>query len=116
MTFTSVDAEIIRAITNNKIVSMYELHERYLLSPGQILESIERLRPFDVLNREGHFLTATEKTRAWAILHRFELFSRQSRSWLNAFRSKRISDDMMDEDWRSSTLARNYFLNRVNVP
>src|SRR5689334_20346450 len=83
MELSSADKELLLALYSTKDwVDLYVLHERFLLSPGQILSSSERFGKLGVLEADGLRARLTSRGRRWVVEHRNVLLqSGRDRSW-----------------------------------
>jgi hypothetical protein len=74
-------------------MDLFELHEEYVLSPGQVLESIERLSAVGYVQRDGLRAKLTDEGRQWVMFSRRELFMSPHIDW----RSFETNDRLVEE-------------------
>lgn len=83
--FSSSDREFIRYVFSSKDwVDVYELHIQFQLSPGQIIDIVERLRKRGYVELEGTRARLTVSGRDWILKHRGVVF----KSGAGRFRSE----------------------------
>jgi len=83
--FSSSDREFLRFTFSSKDwVDVYELHVEYQLSPGQIIDIVERLRGEGLLEFEGTKARLTAPGREWVLKQRNIVF----KSAANEFRAE----------------------------
>lgn len=88
----SEDIEIIRELSKRKEVDAYFFHEKYMLSPAQLLKSIKKLREEGIIIFEEKILSLTDKGKIWVMANRKQLFLQErSKYW------KQISKEVKQE-------------------
>ena len=73
------DRIILRSLfSSNGELNVYELHKKYLLSPGQISRSLRKLSSLDIISMdvENAIFEITENGREIILFNRRELFGR----------------------------------------
>lgn len=70
---------------------IYFFHRRFLLSPGQIGEFLEKYQGFNVIERKGKRIRLTEHGVEWVLHNRKKIFfSVGSRYWAKGSESNKI--------------------------
>jgi hypothetical protein len=83
MKFGPADREIIRLLweSDSKGIDVYELHERYRLSPAQIVRSVNRFSIERILALDNDRLYFLEGGRSWVVKNRDKIFYGQAMPW-----------------------------------
>jgi hypothetical protein len=81
--FNSSDREVIRFLFSKRNwIDLYELHVDFRLSPAQIIDTLERLLPVGLAERQGAQARLTQQGRDWILAARGEIFFDTDReSW-----------------------------------
>lgn len=75
MRLASSDREVIKALFQGKgWIDSYLLHERFRLSPGQIIDILDRLIRAGYARLDGTMCCLTAEGRAWVIAARRSIF------------------------------------------
>ena len=92
---SSSDREVISALFEaSDWLDLFDLHLDFVLSPGQVLDSVERLQAGGYLERKGLHARLTDLGREWVIASRRELFMNPARDW----RSYEAKDRLVREN------------------
>jgi len=80
--YASFEREIIRTLFESQDwVDLFDLHERYMLSPGQLSFAVRRLKGLGIIETNGLQVKLNARGRKWVFAHREPLFLRGNRFW-----------------------------------
>jgi len=82
--FNSFEILILRELIygNNKNVNIYSLHDKYLLSPGQISKFVLTYLDKKIITFENHCISLTSKGKSWLVKNKDTLFlGAREREW-----------------------------------
>jgi hypothetical protein len=74
LNFSTVDREILRHLFNEEIVSIYFFHKKYLLSPAQLSQSIQKLSENNLIKLDNFNILLTENGRKYVYNNRDIIF------------------------------------------
>ena len=74
MRFFSEDIVILKALMREDTVGLYDLHEHYLLSPGQIARSLQKLKDEGVIEYNSDRARLNDFGKEWILTHRKQMF------------------------------------------
>jgi hypothetical protein len=78
--YASFEIEIIRALFRSDTwVDSFILHEKYMLSPGQLAHAVRKLLALEIVEMNGLSLRLNDKGRKWVFANRRALFMRGDR-------------------------------------
>lgn len=93
MIVDSEDIIIIKGLMETGTLDLYSIHQRFLLSPAQIVRSLQRLHSIGILEYDAEKAKITEFGESWIIANRKELFLKQKkRYWALVKDSYRFPD------------------------
>lgn len=83
MPYSSFEKEILRALfERGDWLDLYELHEEYLLSPGQLSYAVRKFDRDEIIDVDGLLVRLTEQGQKWVFAHRREIFlADRNRYW-----------------------------------
>jgi DNA-binding PadR family transcriptional regulator len=71
----SEDREILRDLYSSiESIDVYQFHDKYMLSPGQVARVIRKYEKSGVIEMEGGSISITKMGRKWLIKNRREIF------------------------------------------
>jgi hypothetical protein len=81
--FTSFERETIRVLfASSDWIDIFVLHERYMLSPGQLSHAVRKLAALNVIDVSGLNVRLNSRGRKWVFVNRRMLFMRNEvRFW-----------------------------------
>lgn len=92
---SSIDRELLSEIINSETgeLNLYRLHEKFRLSPGQILSSVLKFKERNILEMIDEMnVRLTDTGRGWLIDNRRSLFLQErNRYW------REVPEDMLQE-------------------
>lgn len=79
----SHEREILRkAFSKREWVDLYPLHEKTLISPGQLYAATSKFGQLGLLELNGIYVRLTDSGRRWVMTHRHSIFyDSNSRPW-----------------------------------
>lgn len=75
----SVEREFARLLFSHEAVDLYDLHERYRLSPGQVARVVRHFASEGIVNLDGDRVALTAVGRLWILKNREFLFMKGTR-------------------------------------
>lgn len=73
--FSVVDRIILRAIFLSKNpIRIYEFHEKYLFSPGQLSRFVHKFQPEEIIQIKKEEVALTPKGKLWVFNNRLDIF------------------------------------------
>lgn len=117
--YSSADRIIIRKLwISDDGTSPYDLHDEYLLSPGQIAEAIEKFSSLGVINYIDQKIVFSPNGRAWVFDNRFELFCYDlNKTWREVDEKIRVEMIPANIPYKPNRKKLDYrtFSNRVDI-
>jgi hypothetical protein len=83
ITYSSFEKEILRSLfERGDWLDLYQLHQEYLLSPGQLSYAVRKFVHNEIIEVEGLLVRLTEHGQKWVFAHRREIFlADRNRYW-----------------------------------
>lgn len=96
MEFSSEEKIIVVDLLQYGRCSIYEFHEKYLLSPAQVYSSIVKLKNLNIIKVDEQYLSLEDNAKQTIYLFRHQIFRRQ-KPW------REIPEDFLDKTDREMT-------------
>lgn len=95
-------------------LDLYSLHEKYCLSPGQILDATTWLKDSGYIDQIGLKARLTAAGRDWLIAERFSVFQTKEKPWEEVPEGLTIERVLPNEPYMPdlSQVQRGFFLKR----
>lgn len=111
-TFYSEDIELLKEISKHKKIDIYLLHEKYMVSPLQLIRCLLKFKEINVVDFDNNEIRITPQGEKWIFNNRKVLFlTKRNENWKNVekyqkkisanvnqsftFKKNKISDDIL---------------------